>query len=86
VASKNQQKRMSHTISDVESAGTYKLKDIINNPCSSQHATHGTAILPGFQISGNEVVNIHSITIHSSTPPLKKLIWTVKANSNTIMS
>jgi hypothetical protein len=70
---------MSHTISGVESAGTYKLKDITNNPCSSQHATHGTAILPGFQISGNEVVNIHfhSITtqrqtIHSSAPPSKK--------------
>jgi hypothetical protein len=80
VASKDQQKKMSHTISGVESAGTYKLKNVINNPCSSQHATPGTAILPGFQISGNEVVvniHFHSIatqgqTIHSSAPSKKR--------------
>ena len=58
VASKNQQKQMSHVISGSSSHGP--LKDV-SNASSSSHQ------LPGMQITGNNTVNIYFSQVSQSS-------------------
>ena len=70
IASKIQQKKMSHLISSTSSP----LENVANT-CPAFHSTHahsssqGTTLLPDMQIYGNNIVNVHFHQISSQSQP-----------------
>ena len=79
VASKKQQKQMSHMISGAKPT---PMMDI-TRPVQNAAVPKASAVLPGMQLTGNNVVNIYfqqifstqdqSVTCSYSTPPMKRI-------------